>query len=281
MNEIKVFFNLFLLLSPPPLPVNLIPLLLARPWMHAGSRDLLLYQHRARCTLGASCLPFISPGCRDVSLVCVGLLDTGEDHIFWVLDWAGADYVFCGYACTNVNMCVFVSWQSVCVSGGIRSQASPRGLGEPVTSKGHGARYASLAAKGEILFMWRGLAWQDQWLTPQPGARTDCHHPCSFKSRITLWCHNPASSLLRGKYVWIREDNISGRIQCFDLRPQPCEQREGTVDRVSFWMFYNKNIRYGINSCVWYNDCMIFCLVASCCFMLCLQNEKPTFTPSV
>lgn len=69
--------------------------------MHAGSCDPLLYQHRARCTLGASCLPFISPGCRDVSLLCVlaacvYLLDTGLDHILWVLDWARADYAFVG-----------------------------------------------------------------------------------------------------------------------------------------------------------------------------------------
>lgn len=86
-----------------------------------------------------------------------------------------------GCGCVNANMCVFLSWQ-VCVSRGIRSQASPRGVRGPVTSKGRGARCASQPAKGEILFMWRGLAWQDRWLTPQPGACTDCHHPGRFKS---------------------------------------------------------------------------------------------------
>lgn len=193
---------------PPPLSVNLILLFLAQTWMHAGSCDPLLYQHRARCTLGASCLPFISPGYRDVSLLCVFaacvyLLDTGLDHILWVLDWARADYAFVGarmwlHECEYANMCVFLSWQ-VCVSRGIRSQASPRGVRGPVTSKGRGARCASQPAKGEILFMWRGLAWQDRWLTPQPGACTDCHHPGRFKSWTALWCHNSASSLFTGK----------------------------------------------------------------------------------
>lgn len=91
--------------------------------MHAGSRDLLLYQHRARCTLGASCLPFISTGYTDVGVglcaswwicarvcVCACLPDTEADRIFfWVLDWARADCVsvpasmwICEYVCICV-----------------------------------------------------------------------------------------------------------------------------------------------------------------------------------
>lgn len=150
--------------------------------MHSWSFLLALYQHwLQRCKSGL-CVA-----------ACAYSLDTGADHIFWVLDWARADYVFvradvsariwiCEYVCICVlaSMCV-----CVCVSRGIRSQASPRGLRGPVTSKGCGARNASLPAKGEILFMWRGLAWQDQWLTPQPGAFTDCHHPGRFKSWTT------------------------------------------------------------------------------------------------
>ncbi len=65
--------------------------------MHAGSRDLLLYQHRARCTLGVSCLPFISTGYRDVAglwdAAYVYLLDMEVDHIF-LRGVLQADYVF-------------------------------------------------------------------------------------------------------------------------------------------------------------------------------------------
>lgn len=54
----------------------------------------------------------------------------------------------CPCACKCVNMCIFPSWR-VCVSRGIRSQASPRGVRGPVTSKGRRARYASQLAKGK------------------------------------------------------------------------------------------------------------------------------------
>ena len=140
--------------------------------MHAGSCDLLLYQHRARCTMGASCLPFISVGYRDVSLLSVLQLvcicrTRGPVIFFWVPDWAGADYVFVGAPSVNVNtrICVwvFVSWH-VCMCEQ-RDQIPSLSLGTRgglSLQRGRGARYASLPAKGEILFMWRGLAWQEQ-----------------------------------------------------------------------------------------------------------------------
>lgn len=123
--------------------------------MHAGSRDLLLYQHRARCTLGASCLPFISTGYTDVGVglcaswwicarvcVCACLPDTEADRIFFGCSIEREQIVCrCLHQCGYANMCVFVSWQSVDVcereSRGIISQASPRGLRGPITSKGH------------------------------------------------------------------------------------------------------------------------------------------------
>lgn len=123
--------------------------------MHAGSRDLLLYQHRARCTLGASCLPFISTGYTDVGVglcaswwicarvcVCACLPDTEADRIFFGCSIEREQIACrCLHQCGYANMCVFVSWQSVdvCVreSRGIISQASPRGLRGPITSKGH------------------------------------------------------------------------------------------------------------------------------------------------
>lgn len=124
--------------------------------MHAGSRDLLLYQHRARCTLGASCLPFISTGYTDVSVglcasrwirapvfVCVHVCQTRRQIVFFSGCSIGREQIACRclHQCGHANMCVFVSWQSVDVcereSRGIISQASPRGLGGPITSKGH------------------------------------------------------------------------------------------------------------------------------------------------
>lgn len=123
--------------------------------MHAGSRDLLLYQHRARCTLGASCLPFISTGYTDVGVglcaswwiwarvcVCACLPDTEADRIFFGCSIEREQIACrCLHQCGYANMCVFVSWQSVDVcereSRGIISQASPRGLRGTITSKGH------------------------------------------------------------------------------------------------------------------------------------------------
>lgn len=123
--------------------------------MHAGSRDLLLYQHRARCTLGAFCLPFISTGYTDVGVglcaswwicarvcVCACLPDTEADRIFFGCSIEREQIACrCLHQCGYANMCVFVSWQSVDVcereSRGIISQASPRGLRGPITSKSH------------------------------------------------------------------------------------------------------------------------------------------------
>lgn len=89
--------------------------------MHAGSRDLLLYQHRARCTLGASCLPFISTGYTDVGVglcaswwicarvcVCACLPDTEADRIF--LGARLSESRLRVGACINVDMriCVYL-----------------------------------------------------------------------------------------------------------------------------------------------------------------------------
>lgn len=108
----------------PPLflSVSLNPLFLAHPWMHAGSRDLLLYQHRARCTLGASCLPFISTGYTDVSVglcaarwihtgvfVCVHVCQTRRQIVFFLGARLSERRLRVG-ACINVDMriCVYL-----------------------------------------------------------------------------------------------------------------------------------------------------------------------------
>lgn len=177
--------------------------------------------------MGASCLPFISAGYIDVSLLCVLQLvcicrTRGPIIFFWVPDWAGADYVFVSAPSINANTCVFVCWH-VCVSRGIRSQASPRGLGGACHFKGAaGPAMPACPPRGKSCLCGGASLGRSRRLTPEPGTCTDCHHPGRFKSWTTLWCHNPASSLFTGKYVWIREDNISGGNQCFDLRSEPC-----------------------------------------------------------
>lgn len=134
--------------------------------MHSGSFLLALYQ------------PWLQR-CKSGLCVCVFAGHGGRSYFLGAWLSAGADYTFVGARmwpdeCEYANACVFLSWQ-VCASRGIGSQAVPWGVGGAggvaVTSKGLGAHCASRPAKGgEILFMWRGLAWQDRRLTPQPGA---------------------------------------------------------------------------------------------------------------
>lgn len=119
------FFNLLQLIS--PLSVNHILLFLARPWLHAGSCDPLLYQHRARCTLGDSCLPFISPGYRDASLVCVLAAcvyfsgHTGRSYFMGV--WLSASRL-CVCRCADVP-----AWMRICVNFGPGERVWAQGSG--------------------------------------------------------------------------------------------------------------------------------------------------------
>lgn len=106
--------------------------------MHSGSFLLALYQHRLhRCRCRFVCFLVDMRACL---CVCMSARHGGRSYFFWVLDWARAD-CRCLHQCGYANMCVFVSWQSVDVcereSRGIISQASPRGLRGPITSKGH------------------------------------------------------------------------------------------------------------------------------------------------
>lgn len=123
-------------------------LFLAYPWLHAGSHDLLLYQHRARCTLGASCLPFISTEYTSAT-VCVCELAGHEGRSYFLGGWLSASRLcvlwMCLHEYVSLFMCVSVSW----LSRGIRSQASlSRDSGGLSLQRGTKARYASLPANG-------------------------------------------------------------------------------------------------------------------------------------
>lgn len=108
--------------------------------MHSGSFLLALYQHRLhRCKCRFVCFLVDMRACVRV---CACLPDTEADRIFFGCSIEREQIACrCLYQCGYANMCVFVSWQSVDVcereSRGIISQASPRGLRGPITSKGH------------------------------------------------------------------------------------------------------------------------------------------------
>lgn len=223
MDKLKSFFSCSSCYPPPLLSVSIILLFLARPWLHAGSRDLLLYQHRARCTLGASCLPFIRTGYRDVGFclcVCVSTGHGGRSYFFGVPDWARAAYALriarmwiCEYVCA----CALASSRLCEQRDQIPSLS--RGTRGACHFKGPwGSAMPACPPTGEILFMRRGLPWQEPWLTPEPGACTGCHHPCRFKSWTTLWSRNPASSLFPSQHIRIREDNIPRGTLTRDLK---------------------------------------------------------------
>lgn len=190
--------------------------------MHSGSFLLALYQ------------PWL-PRCKSgpCVYVCVFAGHGGRSYFLGAWLSAGADYTFVGARmwpdeCEYANACVFLSWQA-CASRGIGSQAFPWGVGGlrgvAVTSKGLRAHCASRPAKGgEILFMWRGLAWQDRRLTPQPGAYkgTATTQAGSNILWTTLWCRNSAplhrKFNKKKKNVWIKEDTILEKVPRFDLR---------------------------------------------------------------
>lgn len=134
--------------------------------------------------------------CKSVLCVCSLCVFAGHRgrSYFMGASLNASRLCICWFGCACINMCVFMSWRA-CGSRGIRSQASPKGVRGPVTSKGCRVHYAKQTPKGEILFVWRGLAWQYWWLTLQPGTCTDCHHPGRFKSWTTMWRHISA----RGK----------------------------------------------------------------------------------
>jgi len=113
--------------------------------MHAGSRDLLLYQHRARCTLGASCLPFISTEATEMQAWCVCICRT-----WWRI-------IFFGCATEreqNVSMCVFVCWQVFVRAEGADPKPLPGDLGSLSLQRTTRARHASEPAKvGNPVYM--------------------------------------------------------------------------------------------------------------------------------
>lgn len=105
--------------------------------------------------------PFISAGDRDASAVlCVAALVcsqvTGIDHIFWVLDWARADYGFCacGFMWKNANVCACV----LASAYGQRDQTPSTSRGTQGDCHFKGPRGL---CTGEILFMRQGIAWQE------------------------------------------------------------------------------------------------------------------------
>lgn len=132
--------------------------------VHSGSFLLALYQRRLhKWKLG----------------LCV-FAEHGDGSYFLGAWLSRADYVF-----VHADICEYVclfALARLCEQRDQIPSLSP-GTQQVCHFKGaRGARSARLPTKGEILFMWRGLIWQDRWLTPQPGAHRDCHHPCRFKS---------------------------------------------------------------------------------------------------
>lgn len=91
------------------LPVDLVLPFLAPSWMCAGSVDPLLYHHRARCSLGASRVAFISAGCTDAGLR--GFAGRGTGSYFTAARLSLSRFRVCwgGYGC--MNMCGFMSWR--------------------------------------------------------------------------------------------------------------------------------------------------------------------------
>lgn len=118
--------------SCPPSSASLIPLFLTCPWMSDGSNDLLLYQHRARCTMGAYSLAFICTGSRDVSVFCVCVC-------IWV-----SESTLQVHECEYVCICVLAS---ACVCRGIRSQSLSLGTLGPALQRAARVCYASMPAK--------------------------------------------------------------------------------------------------------------------------------------
>lgn len=130
--------------------------------------------------------------------------------------------------CEYANACVFLSWQACEQRDRIPSLSlGSRGPGGvAVTSKGLRAHCASRPAKGgEILFMWRGLAWQDRRLTPQPdaykGAATT-QAGSNIPNQIVMPQFSLSLQELKKKKekknVSIKEDTILEKIPRFDLR---------------------------------------------------------------
>lgn len=138
---------------------------LAQSWTHAGSGDPFLYQHRARCTLGASQCPLSAPAAQ--TQVCVDSPDT--DHILQLPDWAWADSGVCrrGYAC--INMCVFMCWR-LCVRDQIHEPSLlPRESGGLSLQRTVGPWDPSQPTRQRRKScLWQGLAWQQLRLTLQP-----------------------------------------------------------------------------------------------------------------
>ena len=170
--------------------------------MSDGSYDLLLYQHRARCTLGAYSLAFISTGSRDVSrlrvcmCVCVCVC---------VFEWVSESRLQM-HECEYVCICVVAS---ACV---LRDQIPKPLPGDSGARHFKGPRGSAMPARPprwEILFIWQGLPWQDKWRTPEPGICTNRHHPCRLKSPTNAGSHNAA---FIAKSIWFKEDNLCALI---------------------------------------------------------------------
>lgn len=128
--------------------------------MHAGSCDPLLYQHRARCTLGASRVPFISPSCKDASLCVFAGHGTGS---YFTATWLSPSRFWSSPVriCLHKYVCIYVL-ATVCEGSDPQHPSPPSPsllpwrIRWPVTSKGRGATRRQPArppAKGgEILF---------------------------------------------------------------------------------------------------------------------------------
>lgn len=107
--------------------------------MHSGSFLLALYQHRLhRCRCRFVCFLVDMRACL---CVCMSARHGGRSYFFWVLDWARADCVsvpasmwICEYVCICVLAKCGCVWER---EQRDHSQASPRGLRGPITSKGH------------------------------------------------------------------------------------------------------------------------------------------------
>lgn len=193
---------------------------MTRSCMHAGSHDLLLYQHKARCTLGASSLPFISTGCR----LCACICRTQGQIIFFVggvHDWTGADC-----ECTNVNISVLAhprrqgQWDLI---PGPVSRDSREGEGRSVTSKGpQRPAMPARPPRWEILFMWRGLPWHEK--------KSGKHQSLAFANAATTHAGlnpGPRCEPQYGRLLHLHRETKSEhkRIifpECFDLRPETC-----------------------------------------------------------
>lgn len=167
--------------------------------MHAGSHDLLLYQHKARCTLGASSSPFISAGHWLCECIC-----RTQGQIIFISFFRGVGGPWLNRSRLWMHQCEYFCFGTSMQAGAVGSDPRPvpldsymgvGGGGGGVTSKGpQRPPHASATAKvGNPVYV-KGLPRQEKkkkWLTPQSGICKRCYPPppppCRFKSWTSLW----------------------------------------------------------------------------------------------